>query len=241
MPSLSSFCAVEKPLKVFFDDEGADPARACRRIGLGIDHQHIGIGAVGDPHLVAVENIALAALFGVKLHRNDVGTGPRLGHGQRADMLAGNEFRQIFLTLSGRAVAGDLVDAEIGMRTVAEADGGGSAADFFHRDAMGNIAHAGAAIVFRRGDAKHAKLTQFTPQMHGKLIVAVGFSGQRRNAAFRKTAHRIAKGFDLLAKTEIHAPNFGPMQTYSSSTSSARRPSSAGWLMLKAECPVAVK
>ncbi len=92
------------------------------------------------------------------------------------------------------------------MRAVAEADGSGSTADFFHRDAMGNIAHAGAAIVFRRGDAKHAKLTQFTPQMHGKLIVAVGFSGQRRNAAFRKTAHRIAKGFDLLAKTEIHAP-----------------------------------
>src|SRR5690606_35278629 len=71
---------------------------------------------------------------------------------------------------------------------------------------MGKIAHAGATIFFRRGDAEHAELTQFTPKMHGKCVVAVGFSGQRRNAAFRETAHRITKGFDLLAKTEIHAP-----------------------------------
>ncbi len=47
------------------------------------------------------------------------------------------------------------------------------------------------------------------------------FARPAAHAAFRETAHRIAQGFDLLAKTEIHAPHFGPMQTYSSSTSSA--------------------
>ena len=50
MPSLSSFCAVRKALHSALDDEGADAARPRRRIGLGIDHQRVGDGAVGDPH-----------------------------------------------------------------------------------------------------------------------------------------------------------------------------------------------
>ena len=60
MPSLSSFCAVEKPLKPFSIDEGGDAARAGFEVGLGVDHQHVGIRAVGDPHLVAVEHAAVA-------------------------------------------------------------------------------------------------------------------------------------------------------------------------------------
>ena len=53
MPSLSSFCAVEKP-KAFFYDEGSDPTWACGSVRFRINHQNIGVRTIGDPHFVAV-------------------------------------------------------------------------------------------------------------------------------------------------------------------------------------------
>jgi hypothetical protein len=91
-------------------------------IGLGVDHQRVGVRPVGDPHLVAVEHVAVVALFGAQLHRHHVGAGARLAHGQRAHMLAGAELRQVFRLLLPRAPAVDLVDAQIGMRAVGQAD-----------------------------------------------------------------------------------------------------------------------
>ena len=43
MPSLSSFCAVEKPLQALLDDEGGDAARAGGGIGLGVDDERVGV------------------------------------------------------------------------------------------------------------------------------------------------------------------------------------------------------
>ena len=106
MPSLSSFCAVEKPLKPVLDQEGGDAAGARVRIGLGIDHQRVGERPVGDPHFRAVENVAVALSVGAGAHRDDVGAGARLRHRQRADMLAGNQLRQISALLRRRCRCG---------------------------------------------------------------------------------------------------------------------------------------
>ncbi len=62
MPSLSSFCAVEKPVMPFSIRKAVMPRGAGFGIGLGVDHQRVGVGAVGDPHLAAVEHVAVAAL-----------------------------------------------------------------------------------------------------------------------------------------------------------------------------------
>ncbi|MCY1535761.1 hypothetical protein D9M68_711800 [compost metagenome] len=59
-------------LEVAFDDEGGHAARAGVDVGLGIDHVGVGVRAVGDPHLVAVEHVAVALLVGAQLHRYDV-------------------------------------------------------------------------------------------------------------------------------------------------------------------------
>ena len=81
--------------KRLLDDEGGDAAGAGGAVGLGIDHERVGDRPVGDPHLRAVENVAVALLVGAGAHRHHVGAGARLRHRQRADMLAGNQFRQI--------------------------------------------------------------------------------------------------------------------------------------------------
>ena len=61
MPSLSSFCAVENPGKPFSTRKAVTPLRAGGGIDRCVDDQHVGDRAVGDPHLVAVQHVAVAA------------------------------------------------------------------------------------------------------------------------------------------------------------------------------------
>ena len=94
---LVEMCAEGEALEALLDEEGGHAARAGFRIGLGVDHQHVGVAAVGDPHLRAVEHVAVALLVGAQLHADDVGAGVGLAHRQRADMLAGDQLRQVAL------------------------------------------------------------------------------------------------------------------------------------------------
>src|SRR6185437_4138763 len=104
-----------------------DAARARRGIGAGVYDQGVCLRAVGDPHLGAVEDVSAALLLGLELERDDIGTGAGFAHGERAEMFAGNQFRQIAALLLFGAVAADLVDAEIGMRAVGKTDARGAA------------------------------------------------------------------------------------------------------------------
>src|SRR5262249_31677906 len=75
-----------------------------------------------------------------RLHRDDIGAGARLGHGEPAHVLAGDELAEIAALLIVAAVAADLVDAPGGMRAIGEPDRGGGARDLLHRDAGLEIA-----------------------------------------------------------------------------------------------------
>ena len=173
MPSLSSFGAVENPLQPFSTMNAVMPRAPGGGIGLRVDDQHVGVGPVGDPHLGAVQHVAVAALLRAQLHAHDVRAGGMLAHRERADVLAGHERGQIAPLLRGGAVAPDLVHAEIGVRAVGEPDRGRSAAHFLHRDHVGEVAHAGAAVLLLDGDAEQAQIAQLRPQVARKLVVAV--------------------------------------------------------------------
>ena len=190
MPNLSSFCAGRNPLNPLLDQKGGDAARAGIGPGLGIDDQGVGVMAVGDPQLAAVEDIAVALLVGAQPHRDDIRAGVRLAHRQRPDMLARDQLRQIFALLRLAAVAADLVDAEVGMRAVGEADRGGAAADLLHRDAMREIAHSGAAIFFLDRDPVQAERAHLGPQLDREAVGPVDLGGERRDAVLGKAAHR---------------------------------------------------
>jgi len=47
-------------LHAFSDDEGGGRARAELGFGLGVDHHRVGVGAVGDPHLVPLKQVEAA-------------------------------------------------------------------------------------------------------------------------------------------------------------------------------------
>src|SRR5262249_31333356 len=119
-----------KALETLLDQKRRDAARADIGIGLGVDHQHLGLRAVGDPHLAAVEDVTVALLLRARLHRDDVGAGTRLGHGEPAYVLAGDELAEIAPLLIVAAVAADLVDAEVRVRAVGQPDRGRGAREF---------------------------------------------------------------------------------------------------------------
>ena len=205
MPSLSSFCAVEKPLHAFLDQERRDAARAGGRIGLGIDHQRVGMRAVGDPHLAAVEDVAVALLVRAGRHRDHVGAGADLRHRQRADMLAGDQLRQVFALLRVGAVAADLVDAEIGMRAVGQPDRAGGARNLLHRHAMLEIAEPGPAPLLLDRDAVHAERAELGPELAREGVGAVDLVGARRDLVGGEAAHAVAQQVGGLAEVEIEA------------------------------------
>jgi len=81
------------------------------------------------------------------------GAGARLAHGQGADVFARDQLGQIAAFLRLRAVAPNLIDAQIRVRAVAETHGGGGTAHLLHGHAVFQVTHTGAAEFLLDGDA----------------------------------------------------------------------------------------
>ena len=89
------------------------------------------------------------------------------------------------------------------MGAVGEADRGRAAADLLHRDAMREIAHAGAAIFLLDRDAVQAERAHLGPQLDREAVGPVDLGGERRDAVLGKVAHRRAQHVDLGAEIKI--------------------------------------
>ncbi len=186
MPSLSSFCAVENPFMPFSTRKAVMPWS----LGLAVDHQHVGVRAVGDPHLVAVEDVPVAAALRAQAHADHVRARARLAHGERADLLAGDEPGQVPRLLRGRAVAADLVHAQIGMRAVGKADRRRGARDLLHGHDVREVAHHRAAEFLLDRDAEQAERAELLPQVRRKLVRTVDLRGARRDLLRARTRAR---------------------------------------------------
>ena len=114
-------------------------------------------------------------------------------------MIARDEFGQIFSFLLWGSIKIDLIDAEIRMRPVGQADTGRGSGDFFNHHGMGQIAQAAAAKVFIYGDPKDPKIPQLLPQLRRKLIVAIHICRQGFNLFLCKTMHQCLKSVDILS------------------------------------------
>src|SRR6266702_4315617 len=129
-------------------------------------------------------------------------------------MLAGDQLRQIFPLLQLVAVAADLVDAEVGMRAVGQADRGRRPRNLLDRDAMLEIAEAGSAIFLFHRDAMQAERSNFGPEVARELVAAVDLGGARRDLVLREGMHRLANRIRGFTQVEIEhsmrVGNHGP-------------------------------
>src|SRR5215470_16867870 len=120
-------------------------------------------------------------------------------------MDAGDQLGQVARFLRRGAVAPDLVDAQVRMGAVRQADCRGSTRHFLHGDAMGEIAHAGAAPFLLDRDAKQAKFAHLRPQVARERIAAVDLGSARRYAVAGESGNGPAQPVEVFAETEIEA------------------------------------
>ena len=114
MPSLCSSAPDREPGRAALDDEG----RELLAVDLGEDREHVGEAAVGDPHLLAVEDVVLAVRREHRARAAVHGVGSRRRFRQRvgADPFAGRQLRQILLLLRLGAVPDDRQRADADVR-----------------------------------------------------------------------------------------------------------------------------
>ncbi|MNN33131.1 hypothetical protein D3C81_1468720 [compost metagenome] len=179
--------------------------RALVQVGLGVDHVGVGVGAVGDPGLAAVEHVVVAAFFGAQFHRDHVGAGVGLAHGQGADVFAADQLGQVLELLLMGAVAVDLVDAQVGVGAVGQRDRGRGAADFFHGHHVGQVAETRAAVLLGHGHPQQAHLAELLPHVGGEQVVVVDGGGARRQLAGHEGADLVAQHVDGFAESEVEA------------------------------------
>src|SRR5262249_51442491 len=137
------------------------------------------------------------------LHGDDIGTGPRLRHRERSNMLAAAQFRQVLLALRVRAVQTELIHAQVGMGPVGEADRARGARDFLHDGGVSQIAQARATPALRHGDTQQPLLSERRPQVARKLVAAVYLGGARRDPLGGEAPHLGADLLEALIEPEI--------------------------------------
>src|SRR4029450_12729022 len=98
----------------------------------------------------------------------------------------------VALLLLSRTPAMNLVDAEVGVGAVGQANRGRGAADLLHGDAVGEIGHIGAAVLLLDRDAMKPQLAHRRPQVDRELVLLIDFRGAWRDLLEREAAHAVA-------------------------------------------------
>ncbi len=108
-------------------------------------------------------------------------------------MLAAHQWRQVARFLLRRAMAMDLIDAEVGVGAVGEADRGAGAAHLLHHQHVGQIAEVHPVILLCHRDAVQPQFTHLGPEIAGEDVALIDVASARRN-------HFLAEGLDLLGQ-----------------------------------------
>ncbi len=173
-------------------------------IGHGEDHEGLGHSAVGDEALGAVEDVVVALQHGGGLLAGGVGTGVGLGQAEGADLLAGQQVRQVLHLLLLGAV---LKDGGAAQRGVGGDDNGGGAAhlgQLLHAHGVGQHIAAGAAVLLGEVDAHHAQLAHLLHGLHGEALFLVDFLGQRLDLVLGELAVHLADHLLFFRQVKIH-------------------------------------
>src|SRR5690606_1119975 len=113
------------------------------------------------------------------------------------------ELRQEALLLLGRAVAADLIYAEVCLHAVREADRRGRAAELLDDEHLREIAEPGAAELGLERDAEEAELAELGPQVARERVLGVDLRGPGRDALGREAPDVLAQHREVLVEAEI--------------------------------------
>ncbi len=140
-------------------------------VGPRQQRDQVGAGPVGQPHLGAVDDVAVAVTDRPGLDRGDVRAEVGLGHGERAADLAGRHPRQERRLLLGGAVLPDHVGHdEVGVDDAGDAHP--AARDLLDHERVGQQRLAKTAVVLGNHQAEQAHLAHARDDV-GRVLVGV--------------------------------------------------------------------
>ncbi len=169
------------------DQESADDA-----VELRPHHRDVGDRRVADPHLGAVELEAARHLLRAGHHRAGIGAVVGLGEAEAADHLARGELGQICLALRLAAVGIDRMHYQRGLHRHGRAIAGIDALDLAGDQAIGDIAEAGAAVLFRDRGAEQAERAHLGDDRAVEALLAVIEEHAREQFVLRIAARGVA-------------------------------------------------
>ena len=151
-----------------------DEEAANHTVKLGPDDGHPGERAVGDPHLGAVEHVAVAIVDGLGDHAARVAAEVGLSEAEAADEAAGGHLGQVLLLLLLAAELPDREHAQRALHAHEAAQTGVAALQLLAGDAIGDVAHARAAVAVQV-HAEQAHLTDLGDEVHreGALLAVL--------------------------------------------------------------------
>ncbi len=200
-PELVFVVAVAVARVVLVHHEGGDALVLLREVDVGEDDRHVGVGAVGDEDLVAVEDVVVAVAPRGGAQGRRVAAGARLGEREAADQLARRErLQELFLDPLAAELQQRVADQRVVHR---KNDAGRSAdpADLFDHQAIGDGVHAGAAILLRHANAHQAHLARLAHRVAREDPLGVGLLGDRLHHLLGKAANLLLQ--HLLFVTEL--------------------------------------
>ena len=172
--------------------------------GAGEDEGDVGPRAVGDEELLAVDHPVRPVAGRARGEVAGVGPGAGLGEAEAAELRRGGELRQPLLLLLLGAVEEDRLADQPAADRHDPAQGGVGAAELLHRERVGHVVAADAAVLLGDGEAEEAELGHLRHDREVDGLVVVPLHPVRHGLALEEVAGEVAEGLLLLGEREVH-------------------------------------
>ena len=172
---------------------------------LGKEHVNAGLSSVGDPHLLAVEQVVRAVVAELRSasHRRGVGAGAGFAEGVSTHLAGGETWEvSVFLFLGPVQVDGHRTQAHVN----AEHHGKGrvDARKFLHDDGFGDVVQLRPTVFVGDGHALEAEFKEGLPLLDGRaLIVVPRLCGGSQHGLGKVTNH-VTNHLVFFAFEEVH-------------------------------------
>jgi hypothetical protein len=175
-----------------------------RQVDAGEDQGDVGVGAVGDEDLVAVEHVVVAVAARRGAHARRIAAGAGLGEGEAAELPAGGEGgEELLLLLLGAELEQRIADQGVVDRED-DARGGADPADLLDHQAVGEGVHAGAAVLLGDGDSGEAQLAGLIEERAREFAALVDFLGARPHDLLGEPADGLLQQLLLFGELDSH-------------------------------------
>jgi len=185
-------------------DEAAHAVRARVLVRFDIQQAVVANRAVRDPHFVAVHQVVVALVFGAAFHGGDVRTDIRFGHGEAADIFAGDEFGNVMFFLLFRSKFLDGERRTPALHVEGHAPGDMHPGHLLDGERAFQKAHAVSAVLLVDTEAEKSELCHLVKNFPAPEMVFFVFLDMRRDFLFGKVSRRLLNHFLFFRQCKIH-------------------------------------